>query len=57
MDLALNNLQRLICHKTQPSNRHLTAKLDKIYGKLILFKRFHFIMNIIIIFSVHWASG
>ena len=23
MDLALNNLQRLICHKTQPTNLHL----------------------------------
>ena len=22
MDLALNNLQRLICHKTQTTNRH-----------------------------------
>ena len=24
MDLALNNLQRLLCHKTQPTN-HLTG--------------------------------
>ena len=23
MDLALNNLQRLICHKTQPTNQHI----------------------------------
>ena len=23
MDLALNNLQRLICHKTQPTNNYL----------------------------------
>ena len=22
MDLALNNLQRLICHKTHPTNQH-----------------------------------
>ena len=22
MDSALNNLQRLICHKTQPTNQH-----------------------------------
>ena len=24
MDLALNNLQRLICHKTQPTNKYLS---------------------------------
>ena len=35
MDLALNNLQRLICHKTQPTNqltnqpRHLSGNLKK----------------------------
>ena len=23
MDLALNNLQRLICHKTQPTNNYM----------------------------------
>ena len=23
MDLALNNLQKLICHKTQPTNQQL----------------------------------
>ena len=26
MDLALNNLQRLICHKTQPTNLRLTRR-------------------------------
>ena len=30
MDLALNNLQRLICHKTQPTKRK-TAKRTE-YG-------------------------
>ena len=25
MDLALNNLQRLICHKTQPTKNHMKA--------------------------------
>ena len=25
MDLVLNNLQRLICHKTQPTTSHLFA--------------------------------
>ena len=27
MDLALNNLQRLICHKTQPTNFYAIAIL------------------------------
>ncbi len=26
MDLALNNLQRLICHKTQPTNKPTVSK-------------------------------
>ena len=29
MDLALNNLQRLICHKTQPSNQKKNKKKNK----------------------------
>ena len=27
MDLALNNLQWLICHKTRPTNEHLYQKV------------------------------
>ena len=27
MDLALNNLQKLICHKTQPTNSYNNAVL------------------------------
>ena len=35
MDLALNNLQRLICHKTQPTNQPNLPNLDIL--SLILF--------------------
>ena len=31
MDLALNNLQRLMCHKTQPNQPKLTPKEDAQY--------------------------
>ena len=31
MDLALNNLQRLICHKTQPTNQR-EPELIKLIG-------------------------
>ena len=30
MDLALNNLQRLICHKTQPTNQSNNSKYEEI---------------------------
>ena len=29
MNLALNNLQRLICHKTQTNNHHLNLNQNK----------------------------
>ena len=29
MDLAINNLQRLICHKTQPTNQPMENKSSK----------------------------
>ena len=36
MDLALNNLQRLICHKTnQPTNQPLVNSSDKINVEII----------------------
>ena len=35
MDLALNNLQRLICHKTQP-NPTLTFLAAKVYNARLL---------------------
>ena len=33
MDLALNNLQRLICHKTQQTKPNQTNKVDEIKTK------------------------
>ena len=30
MDLALNNLERLICHKTQPNKQAILDALEKI---------------------------
>ena len=30
MDLALNNLQRLICHKTQPTNQPTNLMLKSV---------------------------
>ena len=38
MDLALNNLQRLICHKTQTTNQSRRIK-TRVYCSLILFYR------------------
>ena len=35
MDLALNNLQRLICHKTQPTKLYITAKKLNYFTKNI----------------------
>ena len=32
MDLALNNLQRLICHKTEPTNQQLTLQLWEMWS-------------------------
>ena len=38
MDLALNNLQRLICHKTQPTKPKLIDSYNTIMCKLFLIK-------------------
>ena len=42
MDLALNNLKRLICHKTQPTNP------TNIYSKINIYLQSVYITNIII---------
>ena len=59
MDLALNNLQKLICHKTQTTNQHkngITIILmlhnffsSLAWSKLSLLLLFHFLHIIIII--------
>ena len=36
MDLVLNNLQRLICHKTQPTNQ-LHKQKSRYYAPFLLF--------------------
>ena len=36
MDLALNNLKRLICHKTQPTNKVLCTLIDLIKEMILL---------------------
>ena len=46
MDLALNNLQRLICHKTEITKQSISRytlnikKLVKLTGDLVRFKNF-----------------
>ena len=42
MDLALNNLQRLICHKTQQTNQtiHLNNNVTKLKILEDLYKKF-----------------
>ena len=34
MDLALNNLQRLICHKTQQTNKHQFGTKSQVMSNL-----------------------
>ena len=63
VDLALNNLQRLICHKTQPTNKILInpstifwvvmssiMSIDCLYSFTSSLNKFnHFLMNILLI--------
>ena len=37
MDLTLNNLQRLICHKTQPTNKSTKAMICSKDGDIDFF--------------------
>ena len=48
MDLALNNLERLICHKTQPTNQPylLTFFLGKLFLVSILHNRVFMIYTV-----------
>ena len=43
MDLALSNLQRLICHKTQPTNQHECEGSTIKKYKIKTFLKIHFI--------------
>ena len=52
-DLALNNLQGLIYHKTQPTNQHQVVLIvwnfikDKIFSKPKIPASYHFTWNIL----------
>ena len=37
MDLALNNLQRLICHKTQQTNQQTNQTINTMYIQFLAF--------------------
>ena len=52
MDLALNNLQRLICHKTQqtkPTKPNQTKPRAKVMGQTLIARTVHM--------SVHLSPG
>ena len=59
MDLALNNLQRLICHKTQPTNQLYTGLTlcmcgcVHVYGCELAMGT-HMYMGISILVSANW---
>ena len=64
IDLALNNLQRLICHKNQPTNQ-IFIKTIVFFSQIIRQKRVHYIPiqdSVILkyvsspIFYVHFAQ-
>ena len=53
MDLALNNLQRLICHKTQTTNHQLFQSIIYNLDRVVLFQVFLSINNNHTIFRNH----
>ena len=61
MDLALNNLQRLICHKTKPSNHHLRLISAWLITRLLSFHLVHLRIDWLLDYSVSswsiWVLG
>ena len=58
MDLALNNLRRLICHKTKPNQTiHFYYILFYFISSILIFIYLFFVLNVFLVVSGGWPRG